>query len=377
MIVRLRTTARHAGIALLVLAAGPLLPAGVLAGGTAADPVAALPGATEPASLAGYDVYFGELHAHCEFSDGTGSAAGAYWSGRAAGLDFFTLSDHHNMIAPWEWAATQAAADAADEPGAFVALAAYEFGWWYHINVFAPPCLLRPPDTQGGGRETVAADEDVVAALPGAMGMFNHPTWSETGDFDDFAGLTPERDAAMELIEVYNHGDGAAEWYEPSYVKCLDAGWHVMPTAVGDTHYVDWDTEVMPYEMRTALLAPELTRAALYDAVRSHRGYATLDPDLRISFTVNGAVMGSRVARTARVLVGVQVDDPDVMVAGDAIERLDLVGAGGSVLASAEVSGHKVAWSVVLRRPASDWVYLRVTTGDGATAWTAPVWLED
>ncbi len=224
----------------------------------------------------------------------------------------------------------------------------------------------------------MAADEDVVAALPGAMGMFNHPTWSETGDFDDFAGLTPERDAAMELIEVYNHGDGAAEWYEPSYVKCLDAGWHVMPTAVGDTHYVDWDTEVMPYQMRTALLAPELTRAALYDAIRSHRGYATLDPDLRISFTVNGAVMGSRVARTARVLV-VNVHGRRPRRHGrrrrgrEARPRR----RGGSVLASAEARGHSVTWSVELRRPASDWVYLRVTTGDGATAWTAPVWLED
>jgi hypothetical protein len=323
-----------------------------------------------------YGVYFGELHAHCTFSDGMGSAAGAYSSGRAAGLDFFTVTDHHNMVAPWEWAATGAAADTADEPGAFVALAGYEYGWWYHINVFAPPYLLRPPDTQGQGRETVADAEDVVAGLPGAMGMFNHPTWSETGDFNDFADFSPERDAAIELIEVYNHGDGEAEWYEDSYVKCLDAGWHVMPTAVGDTHYVDWDVRVMPYEMRTALLAPELTRDALYDAMRAHRGYATLDPNLRVSLTVNGAVMGSRIERSTRYRVEVEVADSDFMICADSVEKLELVGGGGAVLASAAVSGHTVRWSLSLRRMTSDWLFLRVTTGGGVTAWTAPLWLE-
>ena len=129
-------------VILCALAAVLAAPAGAFAGDGAAA-------ANTPAADGAYHVYFGELHAHCTYSDGMGTPAGAYWSGRAAGLDFFTLTDHHNMIAPWEWAATVAAADAADEPGTFVALAGYEFGWWYHMNVFHPPYQLRPPDTQG------------------------------------------------------------------------------------------------------------------------------------------------------------------------------------------------------------------------------------
>ena len=347
---------------------------GVLALALAA-PAGAL-GKSRPAPAGAYGIYFGELHAHSKYSDGTGTPAGAYWSSRAAGLDFFTLTDHNMMIAPWEWADTLAAADGADDPGAFVAMAAYEFGWWYdHFNVFDPPYLARQPEVPQDAKATADDFEAVLEGLPGAIAQFNHPTWSGGDDFEDFAYWSPERDAVIDLIEVYNHGDGEAEWYEPSYVKCLDAGWQVMPTAVGDTHYVDWDNEIMPYQMRTALLASKLTREGLYEAMRAHRGYATLDPNLRISFAVNGAVMGSEIARSSRYVVNVRVSDPDLMVAADSVEKLELLGSGGKLLASASVAGHSVAWSVSLRGVASGWVFLRVTTGDGATAWTAPVWL--
>lgn len=337
----------------------------------------ALAAAVAPVVAAGpvFQTYFGDLHAHSMYSDGEGTPAGAFWSTRAAGLDYFVLTDHNMMLAPWQWAKVEAAADAAYEPGAFAAMAGYELGWWYdHINVFNPPYLVRQPDVPQDAKADAADFEDVVVGLNGAIGMFNHPTWSEGDDLDGFTHWTPERDAAIDLVEIYNHGDGEAEWYEPSYVLCLDMGWHVMPTAVGDTHYVDWDTQVMPYQHRTALLATGLTRKALYQAMRARRGYATLDPDLHVSYALNGKVMGSVLTPGTRYSAAVHVSDPDVTAAGDAVTKLELISDGGAVVAAKAVAGHSVSWTPTARSATARWFYLRVTTGDGVTAWTAPVW---
>ena len=97
----------------------------------------------------------------------------------------------------------------------------------------------------------------------------------------------------MGLIEVYNDG-----FTEASYIKALDAGWHVMPSANSDTHDADW---IWGRDMRTVLLARNLTPADLYAAMRAQRGYATLDKNLSVRFSVNGGVMGSTLR--ARVVV--------------------------------------------------------------------------
>ena len=106
-----------------------------------------------------------------------------------------------------------------------------------------------------------------------------------TADFKDFSQHSATRDAGMGLIEVYNDG-----FTEESYVKALDAGWHLMPSANSDTHEADW---IWGRDMRTVLLAERLTPADLHAASRAQRGDATLDKNLSISFSVNGGVMGS------------------------------------------------------------------------------------
>ena len=117
----------------------------------------------------------------------------------------------------------------------------------------------------------------------------------------------------MGLIEVYND-----VVYEASYVRALDAGWHVMPAANSDMHAPDW---IAGSDVRTVLLAPELSADALYGAMRAGRGYATLDKNLGLRFAVNGEVMGSVLdGSTVTFDVVLQVEDPDTDAA-DAITR--------------------------------------------------------
>jgi hypothetical protein len=319
-----------------------------------------------------YQPYFGDLHAHTSVSDGSGTPAGAYASARAAGMDFFAVTDHSTMITPQMWTATRAAADAATSP-TFVGVAAYELSWdHHHVNTFAVESII--PKSVGATTDLPAVDFiDPLLAYPGAIGQFNHPHWNDHDDFDDFAGRTRERDAVMSLLELYN-GLGVDTRDSSSYVKCLDAGWHVMPTASSDAHSINSDTTTAPYEYRTVLLAPGLTRPELFDAMRDNRGYASMDRNLRIDFTANEAEMGSTITPARRYAVWVAATDPDALVPGDRITKLEVVGDGGVVVASRRADGHSVTWMPTVSSSTARYFWVRVTAGDGVAAWTAPVW---
>jgi hypothetical protein len=72
-----------------------------------------------------YKIYFGNLHAHSELSDGKGTPLEAYTYARDFGdLDFFSLTDHGEELNlwPWEdrWEQLVSAANATYIPGVFV-----------------------------------------------------------------------------------------------------------------------------------------------------------------------------------------------------------------------------------------------------------------
>ena len=136
----------------------------------------------------------------------------------------------------------------------------------------------------------------------------------------------------MGLIEVYN--DVVTE---ASYVKALDAGWHVMPSANSDTHNADW---ISGSDVRTVLLAGSLTPADLYAAMRAQRGYATLDRNLGVRFSVNGGVMGSTLPGATAYSAEVKIWDPDALAgrASDAVTRVEIVSDGGAVVRSLALS---------------------------------------
>ena len=179
----------------------------------------------------------------------------------------------------------------------------------------------------------------------------------------------------MGMIECYNWG-----YRDPSYVKALDAGWHMMPTATEDDHYGTW---ISPLGIRTVLLAPSLTRDDLYDAMRAGRGYATLDSNLEIRFEVDGAVMGSNLSTpgAASYTASVRIFDPDVI--GDEITKVEIVSDNNETVWSYSPGSNSfVDLDVELSgEGAPRYFFVRVTTlsplngeVEGLTAWTAPVW---
>jgi hypothetical protein len=345
-------------------------------------PVFAMTGAiAPPPKRITYNLYFGDLHTHTAYSDAwEGTPWDAYAAAKASGADFMAVTDHTTLwnaygnfvLTPETWNDTMAAAAYYTSKN-FAALTGYEtwmLGRLGEINVYNVPTL--PPLAPLGYKWDRLTDMyDWISHQPGGVGQFNHPHYM-TDDFVGFTGLSASRDAAMGVLEVWND-----LYTEDSYILALDMGWHVMPSANSDTHNTDWMTGS---DVRTVLLAPSLTPANLYAAMSAGRGYATMDKNLRVSYTLNGQVMGSILAPgTSSFTAAIHIEDPDVSAA-DEITLVEVVSDSGAVVASIPTGGTVVDLAVALSSMDSHYYYVRVTTQTGIdglpgpTAWTAPVW---
>ena len=323
-----------------------------------------------------YNLYFGDLHTHTSYSDGTDTPWEAYEAAIAAGADFMAVTDHiaiWNAYPTWsadlaEWNDILAAADyyTSDE---FVAMPAYEF-WLLadlgEVNVYNTREL---PPGQPQNREDRLPEFYDWLDQQGAIGQWNHPTYYSE-NFLNFSFYSEDRDRGMCVLENLRNAG-----YESSYIMALDAGWHIMPAANSDTHSANW---ISGSEVRTVLLAPGLSPDDLYAAMKANRGYATQDKNLEIRYTLNGAVMGSVLSPSSAYEVSVQISDPDGAV--DAIKLVEIVSDGGAVVASMSADSADVEWTTTLTSDSASYFYVRVTTAsnlsgeEGVTAWTAPVW---
>lgn len=331
-----------------------------------------------------WNLYFGQLHAHTDISNGAGSVEEAFqYASQVDGLDFFAVTDHSDSFdnadmgaidadgadISADWAAgKQAAASVTGED--FVGLFGFEMTWpedkqLGHISTFNTPGWQTRD--QADFENVPTALENYYKALtsaPGSVSQFNHPD-TVHGDFERFDHYSPQYDAAVSLLEVAGE-DGVVdcEYYD----LALDKGWHVAPTNNQNNHNGQWGDAS---DARTVVLAKSLTEEALYAAMKDRRVYATQDSDLAIFYELNGAVMGSILPKSEEAEITVFLSDPT----DEAIGNVEVVTDGGAVL----VSEYVETPSQVLELPASggrSYYYLRITQPDGDVAVTAPVWMD-
>ena len=331
-----------------------------------------------------WNLYFGQLHAHTDISNGAGSVEEAFqYASQVDGLDFFAVTDHSDSFdnadmgaidadgadISADWAAgKQAAASVTGED--FVGLFGFEMTWpedkqLGHISTFNTPGWQTRD--QADFENVPTALENYYKALtsvPGSVSQFNHPD-DIHGDFERFDHYSPQYDAAVSLLEVAGE-DGVVdcEYYD----LALDKGWHVAPTNNQNNHKGQWGDAS---EARTVVLAKDLTEESLYAAMKDRRVYATQDSDLTVYYQLNGAVMGSILPKSKEAEITVFLSDPT----DEAIGNVEVVTDGGAVL----VSEYVETPSQVLELPASggrSYYYLRITQPDGDVAVTAPVWMD-
>ena len=347
---------------------------------TAAPDPSDPPATPESPDMDGWNLYFGQLHAHTADSDGMGTVAEAFAQAATAGLDFFAVTDHSDSFDNDKvgsltdagvseiWISGKAAAAAATKED-FVALYGFEMSWNQgqgHISTFNTPGFLsRDQEAYEKYKDGMEAYFGALLEVPGSVSQFNHPG-TVYGDFKAFSGYSPELDPVISLIEV---GSGAGTEYQTAYdayIQALDKGWHLAPTNNHNNHEGQFG---LADTARTVILAKELTEESLYEAMKARRVYATEDADLGIYYTLDGAVMGSLLRGSQvgeRAELTVKLFDPTDAALG----TVEVIGPGGQVAASAEAAA-----TLSFSLPIADYYFIRITQPDGDIAVTAPVWI--
>ncbi len=355
-----------------------------------------------------YQLYFGQLHSHTTYSDGSGTldAALDYVKNLpdSANVDFVAFTDHSNYFdksgeanpedalydmslataysqETWKSYKDAVAAFNASQSDV-VAIAGFEMTWSGgpgHINTFNTPGIVSRNNTTLNNKTSDAGMKAYYALLSQPEGVdslsqLNHPG-STFGTFSDFNYWNPVIDSRVFLVEVGNgEGQVGAGGYYPSYeyyTMALDKGWHVAPSNNQDNHKGKWGNA---NDARDVIITDDFSEQGIYAAIRAMHMYSTEDKNLEIGYTLNDLLMGSSISVVPEKLnISVTVNDPD---ASDSISKVEvIVNSGKTVYTWSDPAELATGALSVELDPDYSYYYIRVTEGDGDLAVTAPVWV--
>ena len=356
-----------------------------------------------------YQHYFGQLHSHTQYSDGSGTLDSALTHIKnlpaSANIQFVAFTDHSNYFDKngeanpegalydmskateysrglWSEYKGAIADFNAVNGSSLLALGGFEMTWSGgpgHINTFNTPGIVSRNNKTLNNKTDDAGMKAYYALLSQAEGaqsisQFNHPG-TTFGNFKDFNYWDPVIDSRMYMVEVGNgEGQIGAGGYYPSYeqyIMALDKGWHLAPTNNQDNHKGKWGNA---NDARDVIITDDFSEAGIYEAIRALRMYATEDKNLELTYTVNGLMMGSSITEIPDKLnVEVTVNDPD---ASDSIAKVEVVANSGKVAYTwdnaAQLRSGKLSATL---DPSYSYYFIRVTQKDGDLAVTSPVWV--
>ncbi|MGH7493271.1 MAG: DUF3604 domain-containing protein [bacterium] len=284
-----------------------------------------------------YRVFWGDLHSHSRFSyDGYGSDP--FIRARdLAGLDFYALTEHTSFFAQRnagltaaEWEAVKRSVVRFHAPGKFVTIPAYEFSAKApsgHHNVYfnahdqiVPYIPLFRNEDYYQIQKVWEVQREV---LPPGVEMITVPhhtgiIWNEF-----IEGASPQVSFGLGFsnfklrpqIEIYS-GHGLSESYDPQHrlsykslngpgVKGLADGPHYAQDAwaAGERLGVIASSDDhssrpgLPYYGLAAIYAKELTREAIFDALKQRRTYGTTGQRILLHFEIDGHLMGASIVQ--------------------------------------------------------------------------------
>lgn len=372
-------------------------------------------------------VYFGNLHAHTVYSDGSGTPDEAYAAAKAAGLDFIAVTEHSHAAAEGSGDTERlhiatdrslyngtrpdsliSAAKRHTVPGRFVAIYGQEYSTiskGNHVNVFEVPDVIDIPNAKFRDLIDWTSRHRDSSGRP-ALLQFNHPALDdeEAVEYgrDDFGGAEAwlrAMDGQAELIELFNGpakakqgGLRSAAVQESDYYHYLNLGFHLAPSVGHDNHYRTWGIVT---DARVAVVAPRLTKAAVLDALRARHAYATSDKNLRLVFRAGRALQGDIVtsvpAVDSELPLTLSIKDDNEPRAAYRIDVYSDVPGGDPINPRRPVNSYSVtgdtpapiALDGVPFWTKGQYVIVRVKqlrdTGEDEaeepdTAWTAPIW---
>ncbi len=363
----------------------------------------------------GLKVFFGDLHIHsnlskCDYPYSGSPEENLRYARDLKGHDFAALADHAEDMSEEEWRELNHLLDEFNEEGRFVTIPAFEWSscFYGHRNVYylrsgrpkfscTHPRSDTPAKLYRAVREA-AGEEAVVIPHHPAKIMFPL-NW----DYHD-----PELERCVEICSKW----GSSEHYrnplqladEPGtpygtfpglFVQdALARGYRLGFVGGSDGHVLKPGSRGL-----TGIWAPELSREALFDALRKRRTFATTGARIQILFSLNGHPMGEEIKVNRYQLEALYPFEIYVEVLAESpLERVELVEnnqvvfsatwafAGGFyaqrlVERGVEEPEVKRHINFVWKPPAhpcihfSRFYYVRAIQADGHMAWSSPIWV--
>jgi hypothetical protein len=377
------------------------------------------------------NVYFGNLHSHTSYSDGSGTPTEAYrYARNVAHLDFLAVTEHnhskaeqgipkdqqrkdgiliakdHSLYDGAQQKSLISAAKKANVDNIFVAIYGQEFSTissGNHVNVFEIGEVIDEVEVPNGEFKVLL---DWVETKPDsqqlpAIVQFNHPSKQyrdrsiEYG-FDDFSSPKEWQDRMSQhvrLIEVLNGpGTKNATGQTPTvtqsdYLYYLNEGFKLAPTGDQDNHWKNWGRST---EARTGVIADALTKPKILGALRNRHVYATEDKNLKLIFYVNGHLCGDIVSpppEGSELNIQYSIVDEDEADANYKIEVFSDEPGGDVATVVETITDHGNSPPENLKliedvhfTGEHQYLFFKITQTDedenSDRAWTAPVWLE-
>ncbi len=358
-----------------------------------------------------YNFYFGNIHSHTEYSDGSKDSATTgystpgdafFFAKSSYHMDFLGVSEHNHFTATHNPGMRRASypkglyqADTSNVDGTFVSMYGFEWGTISqggHVVTYGVPGLVgwevitNPP----GPNYDIFCDKGdfanfwpIINSYPNAFCTLAHP---ESGDYGNILGTAPYNSAADNAIvglsvrsgsafsTTTDYSDPPPSSYESYYNRALARGYHLGPTMDHDNHYTTFGRTG---QTRTVLLATTLKRDSIIAAYKAGRFYASEDWNAQVTFTVNGAWMGSSINTDLNSSISVSVVDPD---AGDNVNTIQIYyGVPGSIInptvltSTSGSNSYNYVHTTALNN--QFYYYAKITQADGNIIWTSPVWI--
>lgn len=352
------------------------------------------------------NLYWGDLHAQSEYhvmhSQKKDARQGDWRKGISCGepddvygyardvslLDFIAITDQ-GAITGIGWDILREKAAEYYRPGRFTTFDAYEAGSPVgHRNVIYRGVAADERQDSGRFSYLPAFLYDFYAGRRDVMMIPHHvKTWTDWSFYD------PLLEPVMEVYSCWGQSEnpslarwdkgmtpGAGAW------EALKRGYRLGIIASSDNH-VGMPGRSFPHDRQVhtpfpgglaAVWARELTREAVFDAVRDRRCYGTTGARIVLEFWVDGEPMGGEVTVTNRRA------PRQVRVATrgtDAIASVEIV-RNGSVIHEAKAEpgsaseSHSFEWTDREALAGTAYYYVRVRQEDGEMAWSSPVWVE-
>jgi len=348
-------------------------------------------------------IYWGDINGKSGYTGGarqTGLDEYYDYAREMANLDFSAVTDSMSAFNEEAWAATQEAAERYSESGKFLAFKAFEWS----SNIFGHRAIYfkdveKTPvlecDGDPGGMDVrhfygLLQGKDVIVVPTHTF------VWMDWGFHDPIIERlveihsgwgTSERPGNPNWIHSEIPGGGVQQGLARGYKLGIIAG---SDTRVGmPGRGFPERTPLMPFKGGlTAVLATELTREAVFDALWNRRCYATTGPRIILKFFLNGQVMGSQVEvprdhqeepRVIRVVVAAAGDMESVQIVRNNEDIYSLNDCGDYV--EIDYEDDEPLDEALAEARANDvgagslYYYVRVTQKDGEVAWSSPIWV--